>query len=225
MSVLVSYLHPNKVSHNFMDSLLNVMAYETQHGNNLKGRLPVHPSIINLDGARNVQAEAFLNETDYDWLWLVDSDVGFKPDTLSKLLEVADPDTHPIVSAVNYSLQDAGSDGCGGSVIKQVPCFFVNDEFGAFKRGTLEDLGTDRLAEVSGVGAGCLIIHRSALIKVYEKYGCWFTYMMTADSDRLGEDLSFCYRASQVGIPIFVDTAIHTTHHKEIWLGEHYGLD
>ncbi len=57
---------------------------------------------------------------------------------------------------------------------------------------------------------GCCLIHRSALERIAERYAddpwLWFGRdVMEIDGVRehLGEDLSFCARASQAGIPIY----------------------
>ena len=67
-----------------------------------------------IDG-RNKVCKAAL-ESDAEWLWMIDTDMGFKPDTVAHLLAVADPVERPVVGALAFSLREAGSDGYGGMV-------------------------------------------------------------------------------------------------------------
>lgn len=57
------------------------------------GRFAYHLPIesgANIVTARNRIVRVFLENTDAEWLWMVDSDMTFEMDTLDRLLEVAD---------------------------------------------------------------------------------------------------------------------------------------
>src|SRR3954451_3931639 len=63
--------------------------------------------------ARNRVTAHFLDKTETEWLWWVDADMGFEPDTLTRLLDAADPDARPVVGALCFGLRNAAADGCG----------------------------------------------------------------------------------------------------------------
>jgi len=73
-----------------------------------------------------------------------------------------------------------------------------------------------------------LLIHHTTLEKLRASHGdTWFDRLRVAPTsnpdDRgglLGEDLSFCLRVRQSGNPVWVNTAIKTTHSKIHWIGE-----
>jgi len=62
-----------------------------------------------LVGARNEVVGYFL-ELDAEWLWWVDADMGFGPETLSRLIATADKKTRPIVGALCFGLREFGED-------------------------------------------------------------------------------------------------------------------
>ena len=207
--VVITYLHRDTVSHSFMTSLDGVRIHDPSV---IVGKIPIFCPSGQLGTARNNSVRAFLDGTDADWFWTVDTDMGFAPDTLEQLLRSADPDTRPVVSALCYSLQSAGSDGLGGYRVKQVPAAY--DE----KMQQLDSVPADTRVRVGGTGAACLLVHRSALERIRDRYGDhWFTESDDGDGLRMGEDVSFCYRLSATGAPVYVDTRVRTSHHKSMW--------
>jgi hypothetical protein len=219
-SVLVTYLHPNVVSHSMMDSLWSVMEYEAEHRGLLWRRFPVRSGPTSLDVSRNVQARVFLDQSDCEWLWIIDSDMGFTPDTLSRLVDAAEPERRPIVSALAYAIIEERTDGMGGWINRTVPTFYESGESG-FIEVSVDRVPADSVIQVAGVGAGCLLVHRSVLEAVRAKFGDeWFSFLYYDNGKRIGEDLSFCCRVNELELPIHVHTGIKATHHKAIWLGQ-----
>lgn len=196
-----------------MHSVLAVRAYEATRRNLVKYVLPVSAGPLHLDQARNDQVRAFLDESDAEWLWLVDSDMGFKEDTLSRLVDAADPEARPVLGALCAAEQVIhDDDGMGGWRMETVYT-------------TLDDqmqpstVAPDGLQRVGGTGAACLLIHRSTLVAVRSEFGShWFTCLYQAEGDRWGEDTSFCVRLREIGVPVHVDAGIKTSHHKSVWL-------
>jgi hypothetical protein len=82
---------------------------------------------------------------------------------------------------------------------------------------------TDAIIQCSGVGAHCLLIHRSVLADPAwlqdGHYYPWFR-MHEKNGKELSEDLFFCDKAQDLGYPIHVCTAAKTGHIKSITLDE-----
>src|SRR6185369_2747479 len=74
---------------------------------------PVWGRGIELAHARNSAAAAFLS-SEADWHLWIDSDMGFEPDSLEKLLDAADPVTAPIIGALCFIEQEYSHDFRGG---------------------------------------------------------------------------------------------------------------
>jgi hypothetical protein len=98
--VVVGYLSPGQVESGFMESVIDLLVYDVafkQRIVNGGGRLATQAG-ANLSGPRNSLVRKFLEYGKADWLLMVDTDMTFRPDTLEKLLEFADPEKAPIVS-------------------------------------------------------------------------------------------------------------------------------
>lgn len=215
-TALAAYIHPNTVSHSFMESLWAVADYERENRNLFFKKFGVRCGPGALDKARNVAARVFLDQTTCDWLWFVDTDMGFLPNTLSQLIDTANPATRPVVGALYYGQIDGAADGMGGWETRPLPIVYgwEQDRF-----VEVDSVPEASLVQVAGTGAGCLLIHRSVLDTLRSTLGdTWFDYAHYDDGERLGEDLSFFARLGAADIPVVVHTGIVTTHHKEQWI-------
>lgn len=148
---------------------------------------------------RNAMTEAaVLRGT--DWVLMLDADMAFPPDTLDRLLDVADPENVPIVSGLYFGGKPEG--------IAQAHAYIVDQETGAFNpiRGVEADGKFSGIGKVHAVGGGCLLVHTDALRAMYAEFAStgapWFAESFTPDGHEVGEDVTFCLRATKLGIPI-----------------------
>lgn len=173
-------------------------------------------SVNTLPERRNEAARALL-DSGRQWLLFVDSDMGFGRTALDDLLAVADPVHRPVMGALCFGLQHRGPDGMGGYDTKPFPTLFD------FVDGSFEirwNYPRGQVTRVDATGCAFLLIHRDVLAKFDDV--TWFDRARLG-TELLGEDLSFCARAGELGIPIHVHTGVRTSHHKSIWLSEsHY---
>ena len=225
-TVQIAYLHSSRVSHSWHQALLNTIAYDKSVGANLIHQVPFAVACSgpnSLPEGRNLAVKHFLDETDADWLFFVDTDMGFTADALEQLWFAASADERPVVGGLCFALKHVGSDGKGGFRVLPVPTLFEfasSEEQGSGFANRFK-YPPDALVQVAGTGAAFLLIHRSALEAVRSVDGDrWFDFVAYGDGTQVSEDLSFCWRLGELGVPIFVHTGVSTTHHKEIWLGE-----
>jgi hypothetical protein len=225
-TVLVAYLHPNVVSHSFSDSLMRLVAYDLAHEARVVrsgGPVMFRCGPGGLVEARNDVVRHFLDATECEWLWMVDSDMGFAPDTVDRLLAAADPVDRPVVGGLCFGMRETGSDGMQGWATAPFPTLYdwarkPDGEFGFHVR---RDYPVNALVQVAGTGAACLLIHRSILEKVRAEHGdAWFERTRYSSGKPVAEDLSFCFRVNAAGATVFVHTGVRTTHHKAVWLSE-----
>lgn len=195
MTVFITYPHPGVVAHSFAQSLLRTTL---QHRELIEDIVPVrgYPG-DGLIAARNEGVRACL-ASGADWLWTLDTDIGFKPSTLPALLDVGEP----VVSGLYYTSIETGDDGTGAPTWTSRPCVWddIGLEFGSYSG----------VMKVGYVGAGCLLVHRSVLEKIGS---AWWNLISGC-----GEDISFCKRISGAGFEIHCDTEIHLTHRKAVYL-------
>jgi len=162
--------------------------------------------------ARNLLAEQFLTY-ELEWLCMVDTDIVFAPDAVSRLLEDADPIHRPVVSALYYIFEDG----------QKIPAAYVNMSEGSeLDIHPIEDIRDDQIVRVFSVGAGFLLVHRSVFETIKKDSAgerCWFREGVIAGRD-FGEDVSFCIRAAISGFPVHVNTGVQVGHIKSAMLGE-----
>lgn len=150
------------------------------------------------------RAEAF----DYDYLFLIDSDLILHPDTLRHLVTTQ----KDIISEIFWTQWQPGTmlqpqvwmhdeynqwDALPGEKLGQEE---INRRFHAF----LDRLRQPGIYEVGGLGA-CTLISRRAI-------ECGVSYEAIKNISYWGEDRHFCIRAAALGIPLYVDTHFPALH-------------
>jgi hypothetical protein len=224
-SVAVAYVNTSEVTYSWHHSMVELIGWDlANHGRIIRGGYIAMRSGTNgLVEARNLAVKQFLNEGKADWLFWIDTDMGFAPDAVDKLMAAADPVHRPVVGGLCFTQQETASDEMGGWKTAAAPTVFdwttAGDEQGFAVRW---DYPKDSLVRCSGTGAACILIHKSAFEKVAANYGpVWYDRLPNPSQGRLiGEDLSFCVRLGALDIPIFVHTGVKTTHQKLQWVGE-----
>lgn len=215
-------MHPTQVDASFTHSLLATFVHDLTGPQHLGPWIAARAGSGGLVAARNEVAAAFL-ATDAAWLWWIDTDMGFTPDSLDRLLEVADPESRPVVAGLCFAQMEREPDGMGGFRVEVVPALYRWHEGSDGRAGFVPWLNypQDAVAEVAGVGSAFTLIHRSVFERVAEHHGPrWYDRMTNPTTGQLvGEDLAFCARARGLGIPIHVHTGVATTHRKPRWVG------
>lgn len=226
-AVTVAYVHPNEVTYSWHESLLNLIGWDLSHDARVArgGWLAVR--CYGADGigaARNTAVAQFLTEKNADWLFWVDTDMGFTPDTVDRLLAAADPVERPIVGALAFAQKQNAPDGMGGWHTSLVPTIYdwvnTGQGTGFLSRPTYP---VNTLVRCAGTGSAAVLIHRSVLERIAEEHGpVWYDRVPnpTAGNQLIGEDLSFCLRAGALNIPVHVHTGVRTSHFKPDWLAE-----
>lgn len=207
--VVIGYVHPVEVAVGFHHSLLMLMLRDQATSRRVANVLPRNAS-ANITNARNGIVRDFL-ESDADWLWMVDADMVFEPDTLDRLLDAAHDRSHPIVGGLCYGVHDNRLFPTlyGLSEHDGVPCVVRFDTF-----------PKDQLFAVDATGAACVLVHRSVLERIgAERFNPaypWFqeTVLPGTEAQVVGEDVTFCFRARALGFPVHVHTGIHVGHQK-----------
>ena len=169
---------------------------------------------VNVSNRRNKAVKAFLESSTADWLWFVDSDQVFPPDTMHRMVATAAANDVKILGAVIPIITSTG-------LMSNV--FIDNDE--AITHVVLdpfnEDFGEPGPKEFAATGCGCLLIHRDVLQAMHDEFGDHLSYFYedrrpnkAGETKWMGEDLTFCLNAREFGYRVVVDTSISVGHHK-----------
>lgn len=160
--------------------------------------------------ARSKVANFFINNTEHDYLFFLDSDIGFNPEDVLKLM------AHqvPIVS--------------GAYPMKIIPERYCVDIVQPEQRH-------GDLVKINGNGMGFVLIHRQVFLDIAKQYpnlkyipsdyhsdtphtpaemNNSYHYFAEHQSQNgfMSEDKSFFHRAQQVGYNIWLDTSIKLSH-------------
>jgi len=177
---------------------------------------------MGIAAARNEIAAYFLQQN-AEWLFMVDSDMGFAPDTVERMIGSATVNGVPILGALCFAQKvdpDLTQNVLYATRYRIQPTLYRYVEVeDTGERGfqSLTKYRRDSFQPVAATGAACLLIHRSALEVIGPE-----PFMPITDPVAGGhgtprtfsEDLSFCVRAQSAGLIIGVDTSIKTTHYK-----------
>jgi hypothetical protein len=178
-----------------------------------------------IPAGRNSVVKGFLDDTDADWLFMVDTDMGFAADTVEALLAAADPVQRPVVGALCFALKRTESGNPATLFAERwriAPTVFLLHEIPDRQEVGMRpvyDYPRDALVQVHATGAACLLIHRDIASKIRAETGDnWFDPIThpTGDGGKpraFSEDLSFCLRVGRHA-PVYVHTGVKTCHEK-----------
>lgn len=210
---VIAWLHPGLVRAEFCASLLGLAAY----GATVIDAVLARGSGPTISIGRNRVCHEFLTQYQTPWLLMCDTDMVFRPDALDRLLDAADPDERPVVSALYHGTDEQGGprplltgrrDTAGGPVYTQIASWPAGE-----------------VIRVAATGAGFLLVHRTALEKVAATSGLpgapWFRQVpLDAPLRIMGEDTVFFLTCADAGIPVYVHTGVQCGHMKARMLGQ-----
>lgn len=224
-AVTLAYVHDVELATSFQESLQSLLFFDAGEKARIVGPggfIALRCGTGGLVEARNNVVEAFLGR-DAEWLFWIDTDMGFQPDVVEQLLAASDPVERPIVGGLCFAQKETTPDGYGGYRTKARVTIldWVKKPDGSESFMGRRWYPVNELVRCAGTGSACILIHRSVLEKMAAEYGAtWYDRINGDDGNPLGEDVSFCIRASALDFPIHVHTGVRTTHLKRVWLAE-----
>jgi hypothetical protein len=173
--------------------------------------------------ARNEIAAYFLGHTDAEWLFMIDSDMGFNQYTVDAMVDSAMANEVGILGGLCFAQKidpDLAQGPFNANRFRIQPTIYRYVEVESNgERGfqAINKYRRDAFQHVAATGAACLLVHRDAMTAVGPE-----PFMPITDPTAGGngtprtfsEDLSFCIRANAAEVPMGVDTRIKTTHYK-----------
>ena len=144
------------------------------------------------DSRNRLAKQAVDIEADYV-MWF-DSDMIFQPDTLQKLLD----DDCDIVSGLYFRRLSPFTPVIFSSCEKDSEGYYKWNDCTSYP---------EEVFEVAGIGFGCVLVKTDVFLEMFGKFGDCFTPL-----GKFGEDLSFCFRAKELGYKIHCDPRIKCGH-------------
>lgn len=190
----------------FMLSMLNLQRPPETY-------LQVVKSSLIYDARNNIVKEAI--KGGYDRVLWFDSDILFEPDTMNKFIKRLD-DGLEFVSGLYFKRQYPTDPVCFKNLTQVQEGNELITRIDSYK-----DYPKDQLFEVDAIGFGGVMMTTDLLKRVMNKYGLPFSPQLG-----LGEDMSFCWRAKQVGAKLYCDSSIKLKHigsiaySEETYLGQ-----
>jgi GT2 family glycosyltransferase len=221
-AVTLAYVHNNEVAYSWYFSMLQLWVADLHGPRRLLrgGFVSMRCNSGQLVSARNKAITHFL-DGDAPWLLWIDTDMGFDADMLEQLMAAADPVERPIVGALCFGQRELDPDGKGGYHTIATPTIFDWEPIGDLEGFAIRyDYPPNALVRCGGTGSAAILIHRGVFERIQGKYGNEWYHRVPAKEGSIGEDLSFCMRATALDIPIHVHTGVRTTHLKPVWLSE-----
>lgn len=188
--IMLGYLHSGSVTHEFHESVLRV----SKDPNILITGVEGH---VNVSTPRNELVKIFLHKTKADYLLSVDSDMAFTMEDIERLV------AHrlPVVSGLCLGKKEGKGVFAAAGKTTDISLAIEECDGSTF--------------EVAWVGMAFCLIYRTVLQNL--GVGPLWPYADTlVDGKALGEDVVFCLRAKEKGFKIFIDTAVHIGHVKQM---------
>ncbi len=173
--------------------------------------------------ARQRQAllDHWYDKTKTDWLLWVDSDVVINADIWKLLHNTADSKTRPMVSGIYFI-----SKNTDGSLPIPMPVIF--DDVDEYTVKYHHPLPVNEVLKIDMAGMGLVIMHRSVVTKLREKYGTEVSFFAENDQKNekfVGEDISFFRKCKALDIPLYAHTGAIAKHMKTTtWDYDYYSL-
>ena len=142
-------------------------------------------------------------EMGFDKVLWIDSDMTFKPDTLIRLSKDMDEHDLDMVCGIYFTRKAPVMP----SIHKHLHWQIKDDGWVDTDCRCFTDYPENSLFEITCCGFGCVMTSGRLLKDMNEKYGAPFYPLMG-----MGEDTTFCWRATQNGYKIFCDSSVKIGH-------------
>lgn len=224
-SLAVGYCTPGHVDAEFLRSMLDFAHFDAEnYGHYIKRGMFIHNETgPRLASARNAIVRMMVEDSDCEYLLMVDTDMGFRGPDVYRLLDVMRTER---AKGVKVGMVGGLCFGGGHSTAMFPTIYGYKDEADA-KEHTLTRFPfypVDELLEVHGTGAAFTLMHRDMLEDLAAHFPepfPWYAETVKAGTAaEYGEDIVLCIRAVALGWKLLVDTSVKIDHYKRAKLNE-----
>jgi hypothetical protein len=166
--------------------------------------------------ARNNLVRTFLEETDDDWLWMIDADMTFDKGHVMKLWTAAFDHDVKIASGLAFIWRPEGP----------VPSTFYQKDDGSM--WIPYDYIPEESSPVDATGLASLLVHRDVFEAMQggrHPRNRWFDFYLNDEVGITGDamtgiDVAFCLRARELGFPMVLEPNAKTKHLETIFIDQ-----
>lgn len=216
-NIMIGWICPGDVTNAFAGSLMDTMLGDPAGRVTARVSLQSSPRIAQ---ARNDMVAAFL-ESNQDWLLMIDADMAWKYEDFDRLCKAADPERRPIIGGLCFG---GGRAGVGGKLNIFPTLYNISDtENGQIISDPVMEYPRNKVMRVGATGAAFLMVHKKVFVDIGKVfYGHPFPWFMESviRNKPIGEDITFCIRATSLEFPVFVHTGVKIGHEKRFYLTE-----
>lgn len=159
------------------------------------------------DYSRNCTVETFLTHPDArkcEWYYTIDSDTVPPQGALNRLLSHG----KNVVCGVTFSISKGV---LWMPVMAEKASGMWTPDKGIYEQPTYP------VVKIDGIGAACMLVHRSVIEAVWKRFGpCFKDHYDETGKRILGQDLDFSRKVRAVGEDIWADMEIVCSHFKEV---------
>lgn len=213
--ILIGWVDPGHVDGRFAADIARIYA---ERRDRIEGILRVEGGVVARQ--RNELVATYLDHARAEWLLMLDSDEHITIEAFDRLVAAAHDTARPVVAGVYFGAYPNPD----GLYPKPVPLIYRLDADGLHE--PIEQYPADSIIPIDAAGGGCLLIHQSVLRTLRDRgpaeageRWCWFQDGPWRGR-WLSEDLTFCQRIREAGIPLHAHTGAQLEHRKRYWLRE-----
>jgi hypothetical protein len=179
----------------------------------LEGSVPIQ-SAMRVQGnqigrQRQNALEHWYDNTDYDWVLWVDSDIVLTKQALQKVWSAVDAKDRPVVTGTYFISKENEQ-----ALMAPYPAVF-NWTDATYEIAYLHPLPKDVVIKVGAAGFGFVMMHRSAITKMREVHGNIPYFNETGvGKEFVSEDINFFRLMHQAGVPLYTHTGAVVKHMK-----------
>lgn len=158
---------------------------------------------------RQVAFDYWLDNTSWEWILWVDSDIVLTNEALTKVWNEADPTTKPVVCGTYFISKENEA-----SLMTPYPALFqFTDDPNQI--AYVHPLPKDALVKVGSAGFGFVLMHRGVGLKMREFHGNRPFFNETGIGEQfVSEDINFFRSMYEAGIPLYAHTGATVRHMK-----------
>jgi hypothetical protein len=214
-TVTVAWCDNGSTDGKFTEGLVYTIITAPQFGMYINNALRVQGNQIGRQ--RQVVFDNWADNVKTDWILWVDSDIHLTTEVLKKVWDAADKHLRPIVSGVYFISKENES-----SMMRPFPCIFKN--ISEFQIQYIHPLPQDQLVEVDSAGMGFVLMHKSIIPKLREKFPnqSMFAEKEGLGDEFIGEDIVFFRKVREAGILVHAHTGALVKHMKRFSVDADY---
>lgn len=214
-TVTFAWIDNGLVDGKFADSFINTIFKLKNNNINVVGSFRVGGNQI--PRQRQDLIDYWYKNIKSDWIMCIDSDIIITPESFSLLWESADKELRPVVCGVYFVSKESEL-----SLMEPMASIWMDTDNNYINQ-IIHPLPQNKLIPIDSAGFGFVLIHRSAIEKMYKVSGNSFMFSENQEIGKfISEDISFFKKLKQCNIQLYAHTGALVQHIKRFSFDVNY---